>query len=375
TCSICGNSYVEIDEGTALEHDWDDGVVTTPPTYTTPGVMTYTCNRCGETRTEEIPILAFIYGDVTGQGYVDSTSALALAQYLAGFPGVEINLSAADLNGDGAVTATDLTILQRHVAGWPDYQILPLGGIAAAMTGFVFAQRGIAVESHAAVPGDPTINVADASGKVGEIVEVPISIENNPGVAAMLLNVTYDETMLKLVGYEDKGLLNSEAHRPTFASPYTLFWLDISGKSDNGETVTLFFEVLAEGTSEVSVSYHAKDILNMAFEQLPFGVSNGDVTGETSQENVIVNATTNAEGFISIIETAKNSKVWVLTFNVTEAYSDGSTAVVTYSVNLNGNNANLSGGYTFTDGALEGYTLAYDIAGNGSNIKDFRLIK
>ncbi|MCL2164697.1 MAG: chitobiase/beta-hexosaminidase C-terminal domain-containing protein [Oscillospiraceae bacterium] len=83
---------------------------------------------------------------------------------------------------------------------------------------------------------------------------------------------------------------------------------------------------------------------------------------------------TTAKDFISIVETAKNSRVWVLTFNVIEIYSDGTKMVVKYSINLNGNNANFDGKYTFTDGPLKGYTLVYDIKGNGSNINEFRLI-
>jgi len=88
-----------------------------------------------------------------------------------------------------------------------------------------------------------------------------------------------------------------------------------------------------------------------------------------------VSAATNAKNFISIIETAKNSRVWVLKFNVVETYSDATTTVVAYSINLNGNNANLDGKYAFTNGTLKGYTLVYDIKGNGSNIKEFKLIK
>ena len=41
----------------ALGHSWDDGVVTQEPTVTTTGIRTYTCTRCGETRTELIPKL------------------------------------------------------------------------------------------------------------------------------------------------------------------------------------------------------------------------------------------------------------------------------------------------------------------------------
>ncbi len=42
----------------ALGHDWDEGVVTTEATAALEGVMTYTCLRCDEIRTEAIPILS-----------------------------------------------------------------------------------------------------------------------------------------------------------------------------------------------------------------------------------------------------------------------------------------------------------------------------
>ena len=39
------------------EHDWNSGVVTLQPTNTSEGVRTYTCNACGHTRIEGIPVL------------------------------------------------------------------------------------------------------------------------------------------------------------------------------------------------------------------------------------------------------------------------------------------------------------------------------
>ena len=53
TCA-CGDSYVDtyVD---ALGHAWDNGKVTKEPTETETGVKTFTCTRCGETRTETIP--------------------------------------------------------------------------------------------------------------------------------------------------------------------------------------------------------------------------------------------------------------------------------------------------------------------------------
>ena len=61
TCA-CGDSYVDtyVD---ALGHAWDNGKVTKEPTETETGVKTFTCTRCGETKTETIPATGVV--DVT----------------------------------------------------------------------------------------------------------------------------------------------------------------------------------------------------------------------------------------------------------------------------------------------------------------------
>jgi len=83
----------------------------------------------------------------------------------------------------------------------------------------------------------------------------------------------------------------------------------------------------------------------------------------------MVSAVTTAKDFISITETAKNSRVWVLSFNVKEIYANGDTKIVPYAIQLNANNANVDGKYN-----LGKYTLIYDIKGNGSNIKEFKVV-
>ncbi len=56
TCVICSQTKTEVIPATGPHiHDWDDGVVTTEPTETTPGIRTYTCKSCGKTKTELIP--------------------------------------------------------------------------------------------------------------------------------------------------------------------------------------------------------------------------------------------------------------------------------------------------------------------------------
>ena len=55
TCA-CGNSYVDTYTD-ALGHAWDNGKVTKQPTEAETGTKTFTCTRCGETKTETIPKL------------------------------------------------------------------------------------------------------------------------------------------------------------------------------------------------------------------------------------------------------------------------------------------------------------------------------
>ncbi|MBR3316829.1 MAG: RICIN domain-containing protein [Atopobiaceae bacterium] len=54
-CKVCGAELER--EAVAIpkaEHAWDEGVVTTQPTCTGSGVKTFTCTRCGATKTEEV---------------------------------------------------------------------------------------------------------------------------------------------------------------------------------------------------------------------------------------------------------------------------------------------------------------------------------
>ena len=55
SCSNCGEVISTRELQPTGAHVWGNGVVTTAPTETTPGVRTFTCTVCGQTRTETIP--------------------------------------------------------------------------------------------------------------------------------------------------------------------------------------------------------------------------------------------------------------------------------------------------------------------------------
>ena len=64
-CSLCGKTYTETYK--ALGHIWDEGTVTTEPSYFTPGVRTYTCKRDhSHTYTEEIDPTPWLFATLSG---------------------------------------------------------------------------------------------------------------------------------------------------------------------------------------------------------------------------------------------------------------------------------------------------------------------
>ena len=66
-CKDCGEKVSSGNPIAKKEHAWDEGKVTTEATCKNTGVKTYTCNSCGETKTEEIPMTDHIWdnGKVT----------------------------------------------------------------------------------------------------------------------------------------------------------------------------------------------------------------------------------------------------------------------------------------------------------------------
>jgi hypothetical protein len=56
-CVVCGDYCVEMDVGSALEHDYDEGIVTTAASCVEAGEKTYTCMVCDALKTEIVEAL------------------------------------------------------------------------------------------------------------------------------------------------------------------------------------------------------------------------------------------------------------------------------------------------------------------------------
>lgn len=147
---------------------------------------------------------------------------------------------------------------------------------------FTLTSTAMAVESM------PTITVSDATALAGDTASVTISLANNPGIISLRLSVSYDTSVMTLIGIEDKGCFQ----RVTFAddaekmasSPYVILWDSATAaqpNTTNGVIATLKFAVKASaagGDYPVSVSYQTGDILDFDLHSLAFAAKNAAVT-------------------------------------------------------------------------------------------------
>lgn len=62
TCNNCGETKTEVIPMT--DHIWDNGKVTTKPSCITPGVKTYTCSVCQKEKTEKIPATGHLHTEI-----------------------------------------------------------------------------------------------------------------------------------------------------------------------------------------------------------------------------------------------------------------------------------------------------------------------
>ena len=321
------------------------------PSMIKSGYIEYTIDG---TSTVWVNTPAIIYGDVNGDGAVNMQDLTALAQYLARWPGIVIDETAADVDNDGRVLMPDLTILSRHLARWPGYEILPYIEPARAAQIMPAQVSGI----FSVQPAVPAINISSASGNVRDIVDVNIGLAGNPGIIAMRLGVEFDDSVLRLIDVVDEGKLGIRYHRDVYgASPHTLLWENGASSSNftySGDVVTLRFEILSKtADSPVTVNYGRADwdIFDFDLRPVYFEVNNGSISTPAAKETVtLVGAVASAS--VKKLNGNKNE----LTVAVKETFSDSTTNIIKETFLIDNNAA---GSYR-----VGRYTVYVDTKGN-----------
>ena len=149
----------------------------------------------------------------------------------------------------------------------------------------------------------PKIVVGEVKGRAGEIVEVPVTIVNNPGIAAMTLSFDYDKTKLELKEVKGSGLAG------TWIILENVVWANENSLEDstyNGVFLTFSFLIkddVKEGDIPVSVSYDPGDISNADLEDVDFILETGKITVFTRVPGDVNNdGKMNAKDYLSIMQ-------------------------------------------------------------------------
>ena len=129
------------------------------------------------------------------------------------------------------------------------------------------------------------VEVESVEAKAGETVDVDVIVTSNPGVTAVKLVVDFDDSVLTLIGAEDKGVFNAGMFSDDYTSDYELVWLDALSAENNtatGIVATLTFKVndgADLGDTAITVyTVSANDILDADLNKVELNATTGGVT-------------------------------------------------------------------------------------------------
>ena len=135
--------------------------------------------------------------------------------------------------------------------------------------------------------GVTEITFGEVMAKVGDEVEIPVTIENNPGITSFRFRVAYDMDGLELLSIEKGSVLTSGTLSGTTnkeAETMTFHWFAENNVVGDGEIVLLKFKISenACGDYPLTVIYLENDIVNENWDTIPFTVVEGKIsTGST----------------------------------------------------------------------------------------------
>lgn len=140
----------------------------------------------------------------------------------------------------------------------------------------IYVQEPAAVDPNAA-----HVYAESIKARPGETIQIPLYVENNPGVAYVKFKVAYDSDKLDLISAEDQGIFKGiyTTSQTIDVNPYVLQWMNAGNATGDGCFVMLTFKVLdgaAEGDVSIRVTYD--EAYNETLDDVAFTFTSPTVT-------------------------------------------------------------------------------------------------
>jgi len=128
-------------------------------------------------------------------------------------------------------------------------------------------------------------------GTPGEIIEIPIRLDNNDGLISLSLIVEYDMSVFSMIEFEDTQLIPGGYHTTKYSSPYVLTWVNddlAENITESGVIANLYFQVsdaATEGEYTIKLRSPRHGIIMKDGENETFSMQHGTVVIDTGDDN------------------------------------------------------------------------------------------
>ena len=126
---------------------------------------------------------------------------------------------------------------------------------------------------------EPRFQTEIVRGNAGETVDVKLNIQNNPGITALSIDVSYSSDDLELISVNNAALFQDAISTGNVSSdPLRISWYaaDSENKDDNGTLAILRFRVRENAIcSRINISYNPENVFDNTLQNQPFEITNG----------------------------------------------------------------------------------------------------
>ena len=123
----------------------------------------------------------------------------------------------------------------------------------------LFVNIGTVSVNAGTVPS-PSVKVGSATGKKGDIVEIPIVLENNKGFSNLGIEISYNPEIMKLINVVPTSGVGASFTPAQYYTkiPYNMDWSSAGNTNFNGTLAVMHFEIISDnkGVYPIELDYY-----------------------------------------------------------------------------------------------------------------------